>query len=207
MSICIHTVLYEYWMSTYIYSFSLTLICFVTVFPFSCSLLMFTCQWHSQRIALPVLCVSSSPPNPPGSSRLSLYDNGSPWRYPRTKANSNKPVHKLQLQAGFTAFSPECSAVFGRIYSCGCSTKYTSLLSCRPKRGPCKPSRVSLVLSLVGHVDTAGCICTQMSSNHICSKILLQQWQDRFKGRVLNQNLSVLSWCGGIHHHINAYDM
>lgn len=58
----------------------------------------------------------------------------------------------------------------------GCSTKYTSLLSCRPKLGPCKPSRVSLVLSLVGCVDTAGCICTQMSSNHICSKILLQQW-------------------------------
>lgn len=175
MSICIHILLCEYWMSTYIYSFSLTLICFVTVFPFSSSLLMFTCLAFTEDCIASAFC-QQLPPNHPGSSGLSLYDNGSPWRYPRTKANSNKPVHKLQLQAGFTAFAPEYSAVFGRIYSCGCSTKYTSLLSCRPKLGPCKPSRVSLVLSLVGCVDTAGCICTQMSSNHICSKILLQQW-------------------------------
>lgn len=155
--------------------------------------LMFTCQWHLRRMALPVLCVSNSPPIPPGSSGLSLCYNGSSWRYPRTNANSNTQVHKLQLQAGFTAFFPECSAVFGRIYSHSCSTKWTWLLSCRPKLGLCKLSRVSLVLGLVGCVDTGGCICIQMSSNDNCSKILLQQWCDQFKGWVLNLNLSVPS--------------
>lgn len=107
-----------------------------------------------------MLCVSNSPPTFPGSSGSSLYYNGSSWRYPRTNVNSNIQVYKVQLQAGFTAFTPECSAVFGRIYSCSCSTKYKLLLSCRPKLSLCKPSRVSWVLSLVGCVDTTGCICS-----------------------------------------------
>lgn len=163
---------------------------------------MFACQWHLRRIALPVLCVSSSPPTFPGSSELCLNYNGSSWRYPRTDVNANIQAYELQLQAGFTALTHECSAVFGRICSCSCSTKYKLLLSCRPELGLCKPSRVSLVLSLVGCVDTAGCISTQISSSHICSKILLQQWWDHFKGCVLKQNLSVPSQCDGIHHNV-----
>lgn len=113
---------------------NLTSTCFVPISSFSSSLFFkFICQLCLHRIVLPVLCVSNAPP----ASLPRLF-----WaicvaqmilsrRYTRANVNPNMQVHKLQLQAGFTASAPEdvqlCSG--GSIRSAAAPDKHCYFLT------------------------------------------------------------------------------